>query len=75
MGRIPSDYVPIFTGVLRTFPGTSLVNKTVFLVTDDEMVEGILTMIDDVCGSLDEAGTGLMLVFPVDAARGLGLGL
>jgi nitrogen regulatory protein PII len=75
MGRILSHDVPIFTGLRSAFPGTSPVNKTIFLVTEDAMVEDILTVIDDVCGSFDEAGTGLVFVLPVDAARGLGRGL
>jgi nitrogen regulatory protein PII len=75
MGRILSHDVPIFSGLRSAFPGTSPVNKTIFVVTEDGTVEDILTVIDDVCGSLDEPGTGLVFVLPVDAVRGIGRGL
>lgn len=75
MGRILSHDVPIFTGLRSAFPGTSPVNKTIFAVTEDAMVEDILAVVDDVCGNLEEAGTGLVFVLPVDAVRGVGRGL
>jgi nitrogen regulatory protein PII len=75
MGRILSHDVPIFTGLRSAFPGTSPVNKTILVVTQDGMVDDIMTVIDDVCGSFDDAGTGLVFVLPVEASRGMGEGL
>jgi nitrogen regulatory protein PII len=75
MGRVLSHDVPIFAGLRSAFPGTSPVNKTILVVTEDEMVEDIMTVIDDVCGTFDEPGTGLVFVLPVDATRGVGTGL
>jgi nitrogen regulatory protein PII len=75
MGRILSHDVPIFTGLRSAFPGTSPVNKTILVVTEDRLVADILTATDDVCGSFDEPGTGLVFVLPIDTVHGLGRGL
>lgn len=75
MGRILSHDVPIFAGLRSAFPGTSPVNKTVFMATEDERVEDILTVVEDVCGDLSRPGTGLVFVVPVETALGLGSGI
>ena len=75
MGRVLSHDVPIFAGLRSAFPGTSPLNKTVFVVTEDDLVDDILTVIDDVCGTFEKPGTGLVFVLPVDGVRGIGTGL
>ena len=75
MGRILSHDVPIFAGLRSAFPGASPVNKTIFTVTPDELVDDVLTVIEDVCGTFEESGTGLVFVLAVDAVRGIGTGL
>jgi nitrogen regulatory protein PII len=75
MGRVLSHDVPIFAGLRSAFPGSSPVNKTIITVTEDDRVEDVLTAIEDVCGTLEGPGTGLVFVLPVEAARGLGHGL
>jgi nitrogen regulatory protein PII len=75
MGRILSHDVPVFTGLRSAFPGTSPVNKTILVVTEDGLVDDILTAIEDVCGSFKGPGTGLVFVLPIETARGVGEGL
>jgi nitrogen regulatory protein PII len=75
MGRILSHDVPIFTGLRSAFPGTSPVNKTILVVADDSIIDDILTATEDVCGSFEDPGTGLIFVLPVEVARGMGEGL
>jgi nitrogen regulatory protein PII len=75
MGRILSHDVPIFAGLRSAFPGTSPVNKTIFVVTDDAMLDDILTVIEDVCGDLTKPGTGLVFVVSVEHALGMGSGI
>jgi len=75
MGRILSHDVPVFAGLSSAFPGTSPVNKTIFTVTPDTLVDDVLTVIEDVCGTFEESGTGLVFVLPVDTVRGIGTGL
>ena len=75
MGRILSHDVPIFAGLRSAFPGTSPVNKTILTVTPDELIDNVLIVIEDVCGTFEESGTGLVFVLPVDTVRGIGKGL
>jgi len=75
MGRILSHDVPIFAGLRSAFPGTSPTNKTVFVLTEEVMVDDVLAVVDDVCGDLSEPGAGLVFVMPVELARGMGSGI
>jgi nitrogen regulatory protein P-II 1 len=75
MGRILSHDVPIFAGLRSSFPGVSPVNKTILTVTPDELIDDVLTVIEDVCGTFEESGTGLVFVLPVDMVRGMGTGM
>lgn len=71
MGRILSRDVPIFAGIRKVFPGLSADNKIIFIVTEEALVGDIMTVVEDVCGSLDDPGTGLAVVLPLDFVRGL----
>jgi nitrogen regulatory protein P-II 1 len=75
MGQILSHEVPIFAGLRRAFPGTSPVNKTIFLVTDEHLVREIVDVVEDVCGSLDVKGSGMAFVMNVDQVIGMGRGI
>jgi len=75
MGRILSHDVPIFAGLRGVFPGASPVNKTILTVAPDGLVDDVLTVIEDVCGTFEESGTGLVFVLPIDTVRGVGTGL
>ncbi|MHC5039881.1 MAG: P-II family nitrogen regulator [Planctomycetota bacterium] len=71
MGRILSHDVPIFAGIRRLFPGLSPDNKMIFIVSQEELVESILEVVEDVCGPLEQPGAGVAIVIPLDAVRGL----
>ncbi len=71
MGRILSHDVPIFAGLRSAFPGTSPVNKTILTITEDNMIDDVLAAIEDVCGSFEGPGTGLVFVLPIESAFGL----
>ena len=75
MGRILSHDVPIFAGLRSAFPGTSPVNKTILVVTEDAMVTDILAVVEDVCGDLQDPGSGLVFVVPVESVLGLASGI
>ncbi len=71
MGKILSNDVPIFAGLRQAFPGTSPTNRTILVVTEDHMVSDIVEVIEDICGSLDSAGAGMVLVLDVEKAFGV----
>jgi nitrogen regulatory protein PII len=75
MGRILSKDVPIFAGLRNLFPGLSPDNKTILIVSDEKMVGEIITVTEDVCGDLCQAGMGLAVVLPIDLVKGLRPGL
>ena len=75
MGRILSHDVPIFAGLRHVFPGTTPGNKTILVVTHANLIEDILAVVEDVCGSLERSGDGLAIVLPLDRVVGLGRGL
>ena len=75
MGRILSHDVPIFAGIRKIFPGLSPDNKTIFLVTEEKLTEDILTVVEDICGPLEQPGAGLAVVLPIEQVRGLRPGL
>jgi nitrogen regulatory protein PII len=71
MGRILSHDVPVFAGLRSAFPGASPANKTILTVVEDHTVDDVLAAIEDVCGSFDRPGTGVVFVLPVEGAYGL----
>ena len=70
MGRILAYNIPIFAGLKDAFPSSSPVNKTILVVTESEKIMEIFSAVEEICGSFDEPGTGLMVALPVMESRG-----
>jgi len=70
MGQIISKNIPIFAGLSDTFPGSSPSNRTILTVVRERQVERIARMVEEVCGSLDEPGSGLMFSLDIDQTFG-----
>lgn len=75
MWRVISYNIPIFAGLRDAFAGSSPGNKIVFTVVEDKHVEDIATVAQDVCGSFDDPGTGMMVTLPLDKVYGFRPGL
>ncbi|MBC8466091.1 hypothetical protein H8D57_03605 [bacterium] len=71
MGRIMSLDMPIFGSLRSLMTGARPYNKTILTVVDEEKVEAIAKVFEQICGSLDEPGTGLIFSLPVDYVKGL----
>lgn len=72
MGQILSTEVPIFAGFRSLFRGASTVNKTILSVIDEPAkVQGVLDMIDEIFGGLDQPGSGIVFTVPIENVRGL----
>ena len=71
MGRIISYEIPIFAGLRDAFPGSTPGNKTILTVVREEMVEEIVEMVQDVCGSFDDPGSGMMFTLPIGRCYGM----
>jgi nitrogen regulatory protein P-II 1 len=71
MGRVLSREVPIFAG-LRTLAAASRpANRTIFCLADDEKIESAIGLIQEICGSLDAPGAGILFTVPVGRVIGL----
>lgn len=46
-------------------------NKTLFTIVDDEKVSMVVKGIEQICGSLDEPGAGILITIPVGQVKGL----
>jgi len=70
MGQIISKNIPIFAGLSDAFPGSSPSNRTILAVVEDRQVKRMARIVEEVCGSLDEPGTGLMASLSLDEVLG-----
>jgi nitrogen regulatory protein P-II 1 len=70
MGQIVSRNIPIFAGLSDAFPGSSPSNRTILAVVEDRQVKRMARMVEEVCGSLDDPGSGLMVSLSLDEVFG-----
>jgi nitrogen regulatory protein P-II 1 len=71
MGRILAHDIPIFAGLRGVLAGGRPHNKTIMSVLPDiETYEQAFELIEDVCGSLDDPGNGILFALPIVDARG-----
>ncbi|MCE5272050.1 hypothetical protein LLH00_12310 [bacterium] len=74
MGRVLSHDIPIFAGLQGMLSGGRPHNKTILSVLPDrETFEQAAELIEDICGSLERPGTGILMALPLEIVRGLKL--
>ncbi len=72
MGRVLSYDVPIFAGLRQMIQGQRPYNKTIFTVIKDEhKIDEIIQVVEQICSSLDEPGTGLIFAVPITMVKGM----
>ncbi len=72
MGRFLTYEVPLFEGFKDFMKGNKPYNKTIFsVVHSEEVVQQAKRLVEEIVGSLDNPGTGIMFTLPVDWAAGL----
>ena len=71
MGRILAHDIPIFAGFRNLMQESRPGNKTLFTIVDDEKVSMVVKGIEQICGSLDEPGAGILITIPVGQVKGL----
>ncbi|HEX6536552.1 MAG TPA: P-II family nitrogen regulator [Gemmatimonadaceae bacterium] len=71
MGHVLSHDVPIFAGLRSLTARSRPSNQTLLSVIDDEKVDAAITLIQEVCGSLDSPGAGIVFTLPVSRVVGL----
>jgi len=72
MGRFLTYDVPLFADFREFMKGNKPYNKTIFSVVEkEEKIEIVERLIEKICGSLSEPGTGILFTIPVDYVKGL----
>ena len=72
MGRFLTYEVPLFADFKNFMKGNKPYNKTILSVVEDpEALERLHEILDEVCGGLQNPGTGILFSVPVDFAVGL----
>ena len=72
MGRFLTYEVPLFAGFKEFMKGNKPYNKTIFsVIRDESLIPKLHTLLTEVCGDLNDPGTGILFTVPVDWAVGL----
>lgn len=71
MGHVLSHDVPIFAGVRSLTARSRPTNQTLFSVIDDAKVDAAIALIQEVCGSLETPGAGIVFTLPLSRVVGL----
>ena len=72
MGRFLTYEVPLFADFKDFMKGNKPYNKTIFsVITQEKKIPELERLLDEICGNLDNPGTGILFTMPVDYARGL----
>lgn len=72
MGRFLTYEIPLFAGFKKYMKGNKPYNKTIFsVVRDENLIPKLQELLNEVCGNLDDPGTGILFTVPVDWAAGL----
>lgn len=71
MGRFLTYEVPLFSDFREFMKGNKPYNKTIFSVVEEEKIKKVEELIEKICGSLSDPGTGILFTLPVDYVKGL----
>jgi len=71
MGRILAHDIPIFAGFRNLMQESRPGNKTIFTIVDENKIPRIEQGIEQICGSLDEPGVGILVTIPVGTVKGV----
>ena len=71
MGRILAHDIPIFAGFRNLMQENRPGNKTLFTVIDENKIQHVTQTIEQICGSLNEPGTGIIVTIPIGIVKGI----
>ena len=71
MGSIMAQDIPIFAGFKNLLQGSRPANKTILTVIPENLVQPAMKAIEQIVGSLEEPGRGLLIVLNVEQIFGL----
>ncbi|MEJ2050496.1 MAG: P-II family nitrogen regulator [Calditrichota bacterium] len=71
MGSILAQDIPIFAGFKNLMQGSRPANKTILTLIPENLVQSAVKAIEQVVGSLEEPGSGLVFVLDVEQIFGI----
>lgn len=72
MGRFLTFEIPLFAGFKQFMKGNKPYNKTIFsVVRNESLIPELHKLLNEICGDLNDPGTGILFTLPVDWAVGL----
>ncbi|TFH00619.1 MAG: hypothetical protein E4H13_07015 [Calditrichales bacterium] len=71
MGRILAHDIPIFAGFRGLMHDSRQGNKTIFSVVDERKIPRIIQGVEQICGSLDDPGVGILVTLPIGYSKGV----
>lgn len=72
MGRFLTYEVPLFADFKDFMKGNKPYNKTILSVVRYETkIDTLVCLLEQICGDLEDPGTGIFFTVPVDFAKGL----
>jgi nitrogen regulatory protein P-II 1 len=72
MGRMLAQDIPIFAGLQSLLSRARPQNSTVFSVIKEEAkVNGAISLLQEICGDLNDPATGIAFTLPVNRVVGL----
>ena len=72
MGRLLSHDIPIFAGLELLASRSRPQNQTIFsVIKEEDKVEGVLRLLQEICGDLDDPATGIAFTIPINRVVGL----
>jgi len=70
MGEIISEDVPIFAGLRSFFPRGNIHTYIILSVLENDQIADAIALIQEICGNLDEPGTGIAFTMPLTGVYG-----
>ncbi len=71
MGRVLSHDIPIFAGLQTLIDRSRPDNRTIFSVVSDDLIDPMISLLQELCGDLENPATGIVFTLPLDRVVGL----
>jgi nitrogen regulatory protein PII len=72
MGRFVAHDIPIFAGLVDLIARSRPRNYTIFsVIREEDKVDAVISLLQKICGNLDDPATGIVFTVPVGRVVGL----
>ncbi len=71
MGRLLSHDIHIFAGLQTLIDRSRPENRTILTVVSADLIDPIISLLQELCGDLEDPATGIVFTLPLDRVVGL----